>query len=198
MATAWPTLTRYPSSQTWSLGANTQTHVSPFDGSVQTQGLPGAKWLTTITYSNLMPADAAKMAAFLASLGGRAGRITVGNFGEPRPRGVWTGTPLVAGTPAAGATSMTVDGWGAGSQLLAGDFFGVASRLYQVAANATADGSGVMTLTFAPGLRAALLDNAPITLESPTTTMMLIDDVQGWQYAPGAARSFVVDMVEVL
>jgi hypothetical protein len=198
MPTAWPTLSRDPSLQTWSLTANTQAHVSPFDGSVQTQGLPGAKWVTTITYANLMASDAAKMAAFLAALGGRAGRITVGNFGQPRPRGTWSGAPLVAGAPAAGATSITTDGWTPSSQLLAGDFFGLGSRLYQVSADATADGSGIMTVTFAPGLRAAVLDNSAVTLVNPTTTMMLVDDSQGWQYAPGGARTFVVDLVEWL
>lgn len=198
MATAWPVLSRTPSRQSWSMAANTQVHVSPFDGSVQTQGLPGAKWITTVEYDNLLPADAAKLSAFLIGLGGRAGRALVSNFGQPRPRGSWSGTPLVAGTPAAGATSITVDGWAPGAKLLAGDFFGVGARLYQTAADATADGSGIMTLTFAPGLRAALLDNAAVTLVNPTTTMMLVDDLQGWQYAPGSVRSFVLDFVEVL
>lgn len=198
MSTAWPTLSRQPSRQSWSMAANTQTHVSPFDGSTQTQGLPGSKWITTIEYDNLLPADAGKLAAFLIGLNGRAGRALVPNFGQPRPRGSWGGTPLVNGTPASGVTSITVDGWTAGSQLLAGDYFGVGGRLYQVPADATADGSGIMTLTLTPGLRAALLDNSALTLVRPTTTMMLVDDLQGWQYAPGKVRSFVLDFVEVL
>lgn len=198
MSTAWPTLTRKPSRQSWSMAANTQVHVSPFDGSTQTQGLPGAKWITSVEYDSLLPADAAKLSAFLIGLGGRAGRVLVPNFGQPRPRGSWSGTPLVAGTPASGATSITVDGWTPGSQLLAGDFFGVGGRIYQAAADATADGGGIMTLTCAPGLRAALLDNSALTLVNPTTTMMLVDDLQGWQYAAGTVRSFVIDLIEVL
>lgn len=199
MATAWPTLSLTPSRQSWSLMSNTQVHVSPFDGTVQTQPIPGAKWSTTVEYNSLMAADAMKLQAFLASLGGRAGRVLVGNFGQPYPRGAFGGTPLVNGTPyLAGTSSIGTDGWTPGATMLAGDFFGLEGRLYQLNATATANGSGQMTITFSPPLRVTPLDNAPLTLVSPTTTMMLVDDMQGWTYGPGSRRGFAIDLVEVL
>ena len=199
MPTAWPTLSRLPSRQSLMLTYNTQVHVSPFDGSVQTQQMPGAKWGTTIEYDNLLPADALKLQAFLASLGGRAGRISVGNFGQPYPSGSAGGTPLINGFPyLRGASSIGTDGWTPGATMRAGDFFGLDDRLYQVNADATANGSGQMTITFSPPLRTGPLDNAALTLSSPTTTMMLVDDMQGWSYAAGLFRSFAVDLIEVL
>jgi hypothetical protein len=198
MPTAWPTLSRIPSRQSLMLTYNTQVHVSPFDGSVQTQPVPGAKWGTTIEYDNLLPADALKLQAFLASLGGRAGRVLVGNFGQPYPSGTIAGTPLVNGAGfVAGNSSVNTDGWGAGGSLKAGDFFGLSGRLYQVNEDASAS-AGAMTITFSPPLRAAVLDNSALTFSAPTTTMMLVDDMQGWSYTAGLFRSFAIDLVEVL
>lgn len=198
MPTAWPTLSRLPSRQSLMLTYNTQVHVSPFDGSVQTQQMPGAKWSTAIEYDNLLPADALKLQAFLASLGGRAGRISVGNFGQPYPTGTIVGTPLVNGAAfVAGNSTISTDGWSAGGSLKAGDFFGLAGRLYQVNEDASAS-AGAMTITFSPPLRAAVLDNSALTFSAPTTTMMLVDDMQGWSYSAGLFRSFSIDLIEVL
>lgn len=196
MATAFPTLSRKPSRQSWSLQSNTQVHVSPLDGSVQTQSLPGARWLTTIEYDNLLPSDAARLQAFLLNLNGRSGRALIGNFGQPRSRGTINGTPLVNGAASALATTLATDGWGSGGAVKAGDFFGVGGRMYQVAADASAT-AGAMTISVSPPLQAAVLDNAALTFVAPTTTMMLVDDRQGWQYVPGLVRSYVLDFVEV-
>lgn len=201
MPTAWPTLAtrRLPSRQSWSLVAATQVHASPFNGAVQTQVLSAAVWATTIQYDNLGAADAAILQAFLAGLQGRAGRVTAGNFAQPRIRGTATGAPTIK-VLGGGQTgnALTVDGMTPGTTLLAGDLFGVEDRLYMLSASVTANGSGQATLAFAPKLRVSPAANAPLTLSSPTTTMMLVDDRQGWDYAPGGRRSYVIDLIEVL
>lgn len=199
MATAFPTLSRKPSRQSWSLQSNTQVHVSPLDGSVQTQSLPGARWLTTIEYDNLLQSDAAKLQGFLVSLGGRAGRALVPNFGQPRTRGnAGLAAPLVNGSFFAGATSIGTDFWNPGVTMEVGDFFGLDGFMYQLTQTCISNGSGQMTLVFGPGLRATPLDNTPVIILRPMITMMLLDDRQGWQYAPGGVRSYVLDFVEVL
>jgi hypothetical protein len=195
---SWPTLSRDPMMQRWNLIASTQVATSPLNGATQTQALPGMLWATTLEYS-LLGDDARKMEAFLLSMQGRAGRVFVGNFGQYKPRGTAAGTPLVNGFPyLAGATSIGTDGWTPGVTMLAGDYFGVANRLHMVTVDATANGSGQMTLQFVPPLLATLADNAAITIERPTTTMMLLDDRQGWSYAPGVVRSYVVDLIEAI
>lgn len=194
----WPVLSAAPIRQQWSLIASTQVATSPLNGAAQTQALPGMLWSTTIEYA-LRGDNARRFEAFLLSLQGRAGRVAIGNFGAPRPRGAAAGTPLVNGFPyLAGSTTIGTDGWTPGTTLLAGDYFGLGGRLHMQTEDATANGSGQMTLTFVPPLFASPADNAPLTLVRPTTTMMLLDDRQGWLYAAGGVRSYVVDLIEAI
>lgn len=172
----WPTLTKgTPAQLEWSLMANTQTYQSPLSRSVQTVELPGARWRVSFTLEDLDAADTAILQAFMAKLRGRAGRFTLHNFARTSPRGTAAGTPLVAGASQTG-TSLNLDGFTAGTTLLAGDFFGVNGELKMVVADATANGSGQMAVTFEPPLRSSPADNAAITISSPTATFMLEDD----------------------
>jgi hypothetical protein len=81
---------------------------------------------------------------------------TVGNYG---------GTPLMNGSTSEGATSLVTDGWTAGATLNEGDVITVAGvyavnpvsgqaydwlRQFTVTADATADGSGNMTISISP------------------------------------------------
>jgi len=159
----------------WTQVANTQTFTSPLSGAVQTVEMPGVKWKATFPLRNLTPADAAKMRAFYARLRGRAGRFYLYNFAHPSPRGTASGSAFVKGASQAG-TSLAIDGLAAGATLLAGDFFEVSGELKVVVADVTANGSGEMTLTFEPPLRASPGDNATVTLTQPKATMMLEDD----------------------
>jgi len=87
--------------------------------------------------------------------------------------GVPGGTPLVNGAHAADATArsdtLAVDGMTITTgTYLAGDVITVAghSQTYTVLADATANGSGEATLSIAPGLQAAVADNAAVTLKA--------------------------------
>jgi hypothetical protein len=183
-AIAFPTLTRSaPRTVEWSLMANTQTFSSPLSQAVQTVEMPGARWHVAFTLENLTEADTALLQAFMAKLRGRAGRFTLHNFARPNPRGTATGVPLVAGASQTG-TTLNLDGLAAGATLLAGDYFAVNGELKMVVANATADGTGAMAVTFEPPLRASPADNANITLAMPAATFMLDEDAMRWQTGP--------------
>lgn len=173
---AFPTLSRgIPRQLEWSLVANTMSFESPLSGSVQTVEMPGARWRVSFTLENLTEADTALLQAFMARLRGRAGRFTLHNVARPAPRGTASGTPLVNGAGQTGAT-LNLDGLAPGATLLAGDFFGVNGELKMVVADATANGSGEMAVTFEPPLRATPADNAPVTLTQPTAIFMLDED----------------------
>jgi hypothetical protein len=177
---AWPTLSRTaPREVEWSLVANTQTFASPLSQTVQTVEMPGARWRVSFTLENLQEDDAAKLQAFMAKLRGRAGRFTLHNFARPAPRGTASGTPLVMGAGQTG-TTLAIDGMAAGATLLAGDYFGVNGEFKIVVADATANGSGEMSVTFEPPLRTSPADNAAVTLVAPTATFMLDDDAMRW------------------
>jgi hypothetical protein len=193
----WPTLTRSgPRDFELTLEANTQTFVSPLSRATQTVEMPGARWLASFTLENLLEADTALLQAFMAKLRGRAGRFTLHNFARPVPRGTASGSPLVKGGSQTG-TALIIDGLAAGATLLTGDYIGVNGELKIVVADATADGSGEMTLTIEPPLRASPADNAAITLVQPTATFMLTDDAMRTITRPRHLSDISIDAVEV-
>lgn len=175
-AIAWPALTRSaPAEFELVLQSNTMVSTSPLSRSVQSVEMPGARWQVSFVLRNLREADTALLQAFCAKLRGRAGRFTLHNFARPLPRGTARGTAAVAGADQAGAT-LDIDGLTAGATLLAGDFIGVNGELKIVVADAAADGTGAMSVTFEPPLRASPADGAVVTLERPTATFMLDED----------------------
>jgi len=176
---------RGPTSATWSLLANTRTLSSPFDGTVQTVAMPGARWRGTVAYTGLPAGDWHVLSAFLASLGGRAGRFT---YSPPayarRATASIPGTVRVNGAGQTG-TSLANDGLHTATLVFkAGDwvsFPNAASRpqLHRITADATSDGAGAVTLSIAPQLRASPADNAVVTHDAPVGVFMLADDETG-------------------
>lgn len=159
------------------LRSNTQSFESPLTRSVQTVELTGARWFASYSLPPMLRASAAAWIAFLVALQGRAGRFYGFDPDAKTPRGTWAGTPLVNGGSQTGS-SLILDGFTAGATVKAGDLFGVNGELKMITADGTADGSGNLTISFKPSLRAAPADDAAITSTNPTCTMMLIDDDQ--------------------
>ena len=195
-----PTLTRTaPTVVSFRLLHNTQSFESPLNRTVQTLELPGARWQAVVEWKNLVEADARIFKAFLASLRGAAGRFYLGDLSHGTPAGTALGTPLVKGASQTG-TSLVTDGWSAGqtSLLLPGDYFSVNGELKIITAVCTSDGSGNATLSFAPPLRSAPADNAPITVINPVATFRLKDDEQDQiQIDPDRFPSVSFEAVEV-
>lgn len=192
----YPTLTKTaPARMRWSLVSNTQVSVSPLNGSIQTQELPGARWKLQMDYPPLDEADAALMRAFLAKMRGQANRVDLGPFDRQTPRGTAGGTPLVNGASQTGV-SLVTDGWSAGATMLTGDFFAVAQQLFVVVADATADGSGNMTLTIEPPIRTSFADNAAVTKASPKARFMLLTNEVGWDVQLKGLTDFAFDLIE--
>ena len=194
----FPTLSRPgPTSFVWRKLANTQTFESPLTRSVQTLALPGARWACTATWDNLLDEDARKLAAFMAQLRGASGRFYLHHLARPNIRGTGAGTPLVKGASQTGA-SLVTDGWTVGTTLLAGDLVGFGGyELRMVVADATADGSGNMTLTLDEPMRASPSDNSAIDITSPAGIFRLTGDEVASSFAPGGPlESFTLDCVE--
>ena len=197
---AFPTLTRSaPRDVEWGVLWNTQVHASPLTQAVRTVELPGARWQVVFKFGSLEEADAALLQAHLMKLRGRVNRSLIMPWQRSQPRGTIAGTPLVAGASQTGST-LAIDGCTAGTTLKTGDFFMVGSgtdaELKMVTADATANGSGAMSVTFEPPLRAAPADNAAITTTNPTGRFMLASDDVRWNTAPGKYSDFSLQFVE--
>jgi hypothetical protein len=193
---AWPTLTRgNPAQLEMALRYNTVVFSSPLTRATQTVEFPGARWEVQFTLNNLTDPDTAILQAFLAQLRGQAGRFTLHDFSRPTPRGTATGTPLVMGAGQTG-TTLTMDGLAAGATLLRGDKIGVNGELKMVVSDATANGSGVMAVTFEPPLRASPADNATVTLINPTATFRLTEDAMRTLTRAPRLSDITIDAVE--
>lgn len=129
-------------------------------------------------------ADAEVWVAFLLSLRGRLGTFTMGDPLGATPRGTWGGTPLLIGSHAAGLRTLAVDGFSVGATGKQGDWLqfgtGSSTRLHKVLVDFTADGSGAASVEIYPRLRAALSDNAPLTVTSAKGLWRLATNRRDW------------------
>lgn len=165
-------------SSRFGLRANTQTFESPLNRTVQTIELVGARWFASYELPAMKRPQAAAWQAFLMALQGRSGRFFGFDPDARTPRGTGAGTPLVNGGSQTGSSLIT-DGWSALQMVLrAGDYFAVNGELKMVTVDVSSNGAGQATIAFKPSLRASPADNAALTLNNASCTMMLIDDEQ--------------------
>lgn len=159
----------------------TQAHESPFDGTVQTLEMPGARWELTATWPTLGPDDRRLMAAFLASLRGRAGRFLFSPAQWSPRRATGGGTPVINGDFQTGS-ALSTRGWTAlGQAMRAGDWLSYVDtrgrrRLHLVLADASADANGVAALSISPPIRRAGADGAAVDVVAPAGVFMLPQD----------------------
>lgn len=188
----FPTSIRRPSAATIRAVAQSTTHSSPFDGSVQTLYQPGFRWAGTLTWSRIPIHEWRVLSAFINALHGRAGRFLYTHPLCDRRATASIGTPLVAGANQTGPW-LDVDGFpsAVATVMKAGDWFSYEdsagrARLHQVTSDIVTDSSGNATLAITPPLRAAPPDNAPLELSAPLAVWMLASDDQGEAAVNGA------------
>ena len=156
---------------------NTQGFESPLTKVTQTSGLVGDQWRATVTYSNKYGLEAKTLKAFVLGLKGQVGRF---NFIPPDldQTGQGVAAITVSGAGQLG-DSLIVQSADVNTLLFGiGDYLSVNGELKTVLADSTSDGTGLATVSFAPPLRQAPPDLAPIEYESPSVVMRLEDDDQ--------------------
>lgn len=158
---------------------NSQAYVSPLSGSVQSEELLGARWAATYTLPRMTRAQVAEWQAMLTDLGGPPGRFFAFDPDAKTPRGIATGTPLVAGASQTGKT-LICDGWTevVTNILRKGDYLEVNGELKMVTADVNSDSAGEASVPIAPALRASPPDNGAIIVNTARAIMGLIDDSQ--------------------
>lgn len=160
------------------------------------------RWLATLTWGEMVLADADDVEAFIVAMNGREGSVLVGDPMRPAPRGTWAGqSPLVNGASQTGKT-LAIDGMTAASTGKAGDWFqlgsGSTARIYKLTAPFTANGSGQVTIDFWPRLRVSPADNAPLTLASAKGLFKLANNIDGWTVGPDRDSGISLELVEDL
>lgn len=161
---------------------------APFSLVPQTYEWPGERWEATIELAPMSRADGEAWVAWLMSLRGPVGSFLLGDVAGAVARGsagVTPGTPQVDGDQAAQARTLDIKtGLGnVSGYLLAGDWIqlgsGSSSRLHKVLQDVSLS-SGEATLDIWPALRAAVSNNATVTVAAAKGKFMLAQ-AASWQ-----------------
>lgn len=180
---------------------NARSNASPETGATQAVTRVGSKWGWSIVLPAMRPDAQQRMEAWVQRLSGYEHRAQVFDWKRSRPRGTCNLSGVsVSGTIAQFATTGTLAGCGAGKTLLAGDWlqFGSGGQLVMVAADATADGSGNMSVEFRWAARTAIGNGTAVVLDRPTALYVLADPNISIPRAPGFAQpGFALDLIEV-
>ena len=145
---------------------------SPFTGTSQIQDWGASWWEYQIEMAVTQGANARRLSAFFAALGGLRGRFLFPDPSIEVPLAV--GTPYVTTAQSAGASTLQTTGWGLG--LRAGDFFqlgaDVTTRLYQVTEDVVPTTSEAV-ISFVPALRSAVSAGTFLGVETPSALLRL-------------------------
>lgn len=161
---------------------------SPYTGEQQVQVYPGQWWEMDVNLPAGRRIQSGLWVPFLLKLNGMEGTFLLGDPDGATPQGSAAsapGTPLVRGGGQTGQT-LIIDGAPAGAvnYLKAGDYVGLGSlgttRLHRVLDNASADGSGIVTLSIWPNLRESPADNAAVTVSNCLGLWRLTSNVSEW------------------
>lgn len=183
--------------------SNNMKFESLLNGAVQTGSLPGAKWGWNVTFPEQNSAIRQRIEGSLSRMSGNEHRVQMYDLARPAPLGTCNLTGVtVSGAVAQFALSMTLAGCGASKTLYAGDWFSVitaaGSQLLMVADDATANGSGVMSINFRQDLRAAVSSGTAVTLDKPTALyVVMTNPLMFPREAAGKCPEFSIQLSEV-
>lgn len=184
-----------PNSFSLRMQTTQRSFAAPFGGSEQVIDLNNDRWLLSLSLPNRTFSQAAAVEAFIAALRGMTNTVALYHWVRKVPRGTMRGAPTAAAA-STGANSLTITTT-AGATVLAGDMIGVGGLLLQAAADATANGSGVMVLPIVNRLRLAIPAGAAVTWDRPTAPFRLVSP-SAVQYIPGYAPEVSFDFVEAI
>jgi hypothetical protein len=139
----------------------------------------------------------------LLQLRGGVNHLSVYDPVRTAPQGTMRGTLTLNGTHGGGIVALSVTGGGgqAGATLKAGDWLQIGSglgtsQLVKVMADATANGSGVISLTVEPPLRGGFSSGTAVTWNK-TLGYYKQTSEPAWSYAPARmAGGYAADLLE--
>lgn len=196
---AWPSA-YVPQTAALRVIVNARHNTSGENGVSQTVTRPGSRWGWSITMPPMRSAARADFEGWLTGLSGMEHRISTWDWKRPVPRGTCNLTGVTLGAAAdAFATSVALAGCGNAKTLLRGDWIGFANgQLCRVAADATSDSGGAMTVHIRHALRSGLASASAVTLNKPTALYVLAEPTLELPLIPGPSEPvFGFDIVEV-
>lgn len=172
---AWPsTGTFTPTGMKLRVAQNQAAEVSILSGYTQVLSRVGAKWAFDVDLPECTPDELAQLEAYFTRLNGMEHWTSFFDWMRPVPRGTINLSGVTnSGSIAQFATTATLAGCGAGATLLAGDWLKLGTQLVMNVVDATANGSGVMSIEFRHMMRAAVTTGQSVVLDHPTSNYIL-------------------------
>lgn len=184
---------------------NTKTLVSPLNGYTQTASREGTRWHISQRFTNLFGDDRADLMAFLARMNGQTHRAKIYLHTYHGARGALGGTPLVDGAGQTGST-LNIKGMSAGLDspptgvaniFKAGDQISYLNansnwELKLVLANASSDGSGLVSVEISPEIHTSPANETAIITTNPAGTFMLLSPEIGWSERPDGNSTYPI------
>lgn len=173
-----------------------RAHSSPFGGSEQVVDLLNDRWAVNLSLRPALQANGGAADGFIASLRGMTNTVNLWHMARPAPLGTMRGAPTLIGEHAQGSATLSIQTI-AGATLKAGDMLGLPGLLLMVAADCTANGSGVISVPIANRLRALVSNGTLVTWDKPMVPFRRTSR-GGVGYVPGVANSISLDFLEAI
>ena len=181
----FPTIT--PETFDFGIKYNTQVSTTTMSGITQTVELPGARWMGSMTFRDLSPADSAELKAFLLELRGSAGRFYLGDISHTSPFNTVTGSITVEST----STARSLDVTPSSGSFSVGDYIQVGSGANQELKMVVAQsGSNPQSIQIEPMMRRTDFVGQTVTYTNPKGIFFLMsDDMARWSVRSKAKLS---------
>jgi hypothetical protein len=198
----WPDAKPFwPRAARWHVLLNQTSSTSALSGYTQVLSLPGARWRLSLDVPEQSYDERHALGAFIERLEGRRHLANIYCPVLRAPRGtIATGGITLAANAAQFAETLQLAGCGAGATLGAYSWLVLAGQRLRVVADATANGSGVMTVQVRHSLRQAAASGSPVAVSLPRSTMGLHMQGQETPTVPydanGRGPAFTLEFVE--
>jgi len=158
-------------------------------------------WTSTLESDQLNENVSGAWSAFIMQMKGQTNQLALWNLGRPVPLGTMRGTMTFNTTAIQGATTLSIIASTESTKTLkAGDYLGfgatVTQQVVMVMADATANGSGIISVTVQPPLRNAMAATTAITWDKPTAFFRQKQGAVSWEYTETFASGFSLDLIE--
>jgi len=158
-------------------------------------------WLVSLDSVGMRATEAGAWQSLLMRLRGQTNQLELWNLGRPYPLGTMRGTMLLNAAALQGDVVLSIVASGENAKtLVAGDLLGLGTgttqQVVMVTADATSNGSGVISVTVEPPLRNAHLISAAVTWDKPKALFRRAKSDARWEYANIAISGFSLDLIE--
>tara|TARA_B100001057_G_scaffold488345_1_gene572535 strand:+ start:2335 stop:2964 length:630 start_codon:yes stop_codon:yes gene_type:complete len=189
----------------WGLQRAVGISTSPFTGSQQVYEHDFALWKATITLPPMNRATSAEYQTFFMQLHGRKGTFLMGDPDGKTQRGNATQSSItIASNTAIGAYDIPVSGLtnSQSNALVKGDYIqfgtGSSAKLHMIMDNASASGSGTVTLKVEPALKVAITTSTSCVITNTVGVWRMDTNDLNWDSNHASIYGFSFSCMEAI